>query len=710
MKKWPGILAMVLVVVPLLLPVTGAAATVQTPFARGFNLGGWFQGASAQDITNFNTITDLENMVALGADHVRVPIDLRNMSGDGPSYTIDPILFMYLDRLVDWCEALGLYVILDNHTLLSLDADPESEARTVTVWRQMAAHFADRSELVLYEILNEPIGMPTWEWGRIQQKAIDAIRAVDTTHTIIVSPAEMGSYDELRELPWYDDDNLIYTFHFYDPFLFTHQGTYWTDPSMETLSGVPYPYSASRMPSMPRSFSGTWLAQQWDWYADAGTAASLADRMSVPVRFGTQRRALIYCGEFGVWAPAAAHADVVRWYADVRALLDADGIGWAMLDDTGPFGIYEQDSNQVFPDDLDLEIVRALGLNVPAPPAIEPETTAWVIYDDLVSGYLFDGGHGGTLDLYDRSDPAEGAYCVRWTNASRYSVVSWRLSAPRDLSLLAAEGWRLRFWVKSDTLGMSFDLRFLDTDTGGQDHPWRMAKTIDSSLVPMDGAWHQIEFALRDMLDVGAFDDGTWYGSEGTFDWSRIERFEIAAEQQSLSGKNLWLDGIEIVAPAAVDASDDTADTGAASSANLLANGDFSDGMANWDSYVHASGGVDAQFIVYGGALHAYILGVGAEAWYIQLIQHGIPLESGKTYAVELTASADSARTIHVGLTRDSGDYGSYATETIALTTQPTTYRFTFTMTAADPAARFVVEMGTSDVNVKLANLSVSEQ
>jgi len=58
-------------------------------------------------------------------------------------------------------------------------------------------------------------------------------------------------------------------------------------------------------------------------------------------------------------------------------------------------------------------------------------------------------------------------------------------------------------------------------------------------------------------------------------------------------------------------------------------------------------------------------------------------------------------------LPRASGNYDGYATETIALTTQPTTYRFTFTMTAADPAARFVIEMGTSDINVKLAALAL---
>ncbi len=573
-----GTCARLVVAATWTLLASAAALSAQTPdcpFARGFNLGGWFQGSSAREISNTYTITDLENMMAMGADLVRVPIDLHTMSGTGPSYTIHPILFLVLDQLVDWCEQLGMYVILDNHTHLTLDADPEKEVRTVAVWRQMAEHFKDRSELVLYEILNEPVGLPTWEWGRIQQKAIDAIRAVDTVHTIIVSPAEMGSYNVLNDLPWYKDDNLIYTFHFYDPFLFTHQGTNWTDPSMASLGGVPYPYVASRMPAMPRSFSGTWLEQQYKWYHDAGNAASVANQISIPIRFGAQRRAPIFCGEFGVWQSGSDSAERAEWYKDVRTLLEANGIPWAMWGYKGGFGIYRENSAGAFPNDLDTAVVRALGLKVPGPLAIEHDTAGWVIYDDLVSQYLSDGGRHGTLDLYDSVEPAEGAYCVRWTGAQQYGAITWRFTNPRDLSLLAAEGYLVRLWVKTDAPGMRFDLRFVDTDTGTQDHPWRMAKTIDSGLATMDGEWHQVAFALSDMIDVGAFDDNTWHRSEGKFDWTRIDRFEIVAEHQAIEGKHLWLDAIEIVAPPVLAAST-SASARVPDDGSLLANGDFS--------------------------------------------------------------------------------------------------------------------------------------
>ena len=34
---------------------------------------------------------------------------------------------------------------------------------------------------------------------------------------------------------------MIYTFHDYEPFPFTHQGATWTDPAVAPLRDVPYP-------------------------------------------------------------------------------------------------------------------------------------------------------------------------------------------------------------------------------------------------------------------------------------------------------------------------------------------------------------------------------------------------------------------------------------------------------------------------------------
>ena len=519
----------------------------QCPFTRGFNLAGWFQGASAGEISNVYTLTDLEHMMALGADHVRVPIDLYNLAGDGPGYVIDPILLLYLNRLVDWTEHLGLYIILDNHTHVPLSDDAERSDRLIALWQQMADHFKNRSELLHYEILNEPFGLADAEWGTLQRLVIEAIRAIDVTHTVIVAPNAMSHFDHLDLLPEYADANLIYTFHFYDPFLFTHQATNWTDPSMENLTGVPFPYDASRMPAMPAAFTGNWLGQLWEGYDQAGTRAALQGRMQIAVQFRDSRHVPIHCGELGVWQPGAVYEDRIQWHADIHAFLETDSIAWTLWGYKGGFGIYKENSQGDFPEDLDLPLLDALGLNRPGAVEIRPDTSGMILYDDLVDGRFFDGGTSGTLNLHDTGDPAQGLHCLHWTGATRYSAVTWRFTDPRDFSWLKDQGYRIRFQIKTDTPTLRFDLRFLDTDlSDGTDHPWRMVKTIDHSAVAMDGAWQEVDFALKDMIDAGAWHNGIWYNAENKFDWTRIDRFEIVAEHHDLNTNNLWLDEIEI--------------------------------------------------------------------------------------------------------------------------------------------------------------------
>ena len=123
----------------------------QVSFNRGVNLTGWFQTSSAQQV-QFTKYTkkDFQNIKSLGCDVVRLPINLFYMTNGSPDYTIDPLLYEFLDQAVDWAEELQMYLILDNHTnddLASKNAN--LEAVLTKVWVQMAGHYKNRSNYVL---------------------------------------------------------------------------------------------------------------------------------------------------------------------------------------------------------------------------------------------------------------------------------------------------------------------------------------------------------------------------------------------------------------------------------------------------------------------------------------------------------------------------------------------------------------------------------
>ena len=201
--------------------LVGAEESIaRPPFNRGVNLTGWFDVASPGQI-QFQRFTkkNFAQIKSLGADVIRLPINLHSMTNGAPDYTLDPLFLGFLDQAVDWAEELGIYIILDNHTFdPARPTEANIDRALLKVWPQMARHFQGRSDRVLYEVLNEPHGIDLGRWAKIQGKVIEAIRAVDARHTIVVGTADFNNYRDLEKLPKYADKNLIYTFHFYDPF------------------------------------------------------------------------------------------------------------------------------------------------------------------------------------------------------------------------------------------------------------------------------------------------------------------------------------------------------------------------------------------------------------------------------------------------------------------------------------------------------------
>jgi len=537
----------------ILLCVFGAfQLQAQVSFNRGVNLTGWFQTSSAQQI-QFTKYTkkDFQNIKSLGCDVIRLPINLFYMTNGSPDYTIDPLMYEFLDQAVNWAEELQIYLILDNHTnddLASKNANLETVLKKV--WVQMAEHYKNRSNYILYEILNEPNGtLTTAAWGKIQQTAITAIRTVDTKHTLVVGGAGFNSYTELAALPVYTDNNLIYTFHFYDPFVFTHQGASWPSPSMASLANVPFPYNASTMPSTPSNLAGTWVASALTNYKNDGTLAKVKSLIDIAATFKTSRNVKVYCGEFGVYIPNSPNADRNYWYQEVRKYLEAKQIPWTTWDYQGGFGLFTKGSAELFDYNLNIPLVTALGLTAPTQQTytLRADSVGFPIYTDYIAEKMLESSNasGGTISFYATDKSNNGKYCLAWSGSGQYGTVGFNFSPDKDLSKLKNQNYALSFMVRGNVPGAKFDLRFTDTKTSASDHPWRMNFTMDETTAKWDGKWHKVYLPLSRFAEGGSWDN-VWFNPAGLFDWRAVDRLEIVAEQASLAGKNFWFDNIQV--------------------------------------------------------------------------------------------------------------------------------------------------------------------
>ena len=126
-----------------------------------------------------------------------------------------------LENIVDWCEELGIYVIIDWHVLTPgdpnawLDSRGASSGLAIDFWEYVANKYKNKKH-VLYETANEPNNVQ-WDTVKAYHDAvIKAIRRIDS-ETIILAGTTTWSQDIhlAAKNPVTQPYNVMYAFHFY---------------------------------------------------------------------------------------------------------------------------------------------------------------------------------------------------------------------------------------------------------------------------------------------------------------------------------------------------------------------------------------------------------------------------------------------------------------------------------------------------------------
>ncbi|MFZ0291683.1 MAG: glycoside hydrolase family 5 protein [Candidatus Sulfotelmatobacter sp.] len=341
---------------------------------RGINASEWFaqvydqRGYTKDHFQSWTTSEDIALIKSIGFDHVRLSVNPQPMMANHRPDEITAEYLGYLDAAIKLILDQGLAVVIDLHPESDFKArlakDDSFVQEFSDFWRALARHYSSwDAERVFFEILNEPEFPDPYRWYGVQAKLAAAIREGAPQQTIIAAGARWSDDDELVFIEPLRDPNVIYNFHFYDPHIFTHQGATWGTYFWHWVKGLHYPSSpesaaktAAGVPDAVDRLAVIRYGQDhWD-------AVRIDAEVTQVAEWSRQRGVPVVCNEFGVYRTYADPHDREAWIHDVRSALERHGMGWAMWDYSGSFGLVSKKDGRIMVDDM---TVRALGMNRP---------------------------------------------------------------------------------------------------------------------------------------------------------------------------------------------------------------------------------------------------------------------------------------------------------------------------------------------------------
>jgi hypothetical protein len=308
-------------------------------FMAGVNLGGWlsqFRKADKEHFDSFIKEEDIIQIASWGMDHVRLPIDYAILEDDERPFSYREEGFEYIDRCIGWCKKRGLNIVLDLHRAAGyafhslgenrLFESEELKNRFVALWKEFARRYKEHGDNVAFELLNEMVEPDSSRWNLLIRRVVDAIREIDENRVIIIGGNRYNSVWELKNLDRLEDNRLVYTFHFYEPHIFTHQKARW-EPEMKELDfTVPYPSGRKEYELYLKKSENFRQKVQFFETTDKDYLASC---LIPALKFMEDRKVPLYCGEYGVIVHAPEECSI-NWHRDISSLLMEYGIGRAV--------------------------------------------------------------------------------------------------------------------------------------------------------------------------------------------------------------------------------------------------------------------------------------------------------------------------------------------------------------------------------------------
>ncbi len=325
------------------------------PRWKGFNLLDFFSpDPERKNEASRTTEEDLRWMTDWGFDFVRLPIaypryldfDRSKQITKDDFYKIDEKVVGEIEQLVYMAQKHNLHVSVNLHRApgycinagfyepFNLWKDKEAQDAFNFHWGMWAKRFKNISrERISFDLLNEPAfredmndqfskssALPGDLYKSVAEGAVKAIRAENPDHLIIADGNNVGS-DVTPEL---FDLKVGQSCRGYFPHYISHYQApwVWKDPSKAPT------------PAWPGKYDG----KTYD--------RALLEDLYKPWIESVNKGGGVHCGECGCWKKTP-HDIFLAWFGDVTDILAQNGIGYALWNFRGDFGILDSGREDV---------------------------------------------------------------------------------------------------------------------------------------------------------------------------------------------------------------------------------------------------------------------------------------------------------------------------------------------------------------------------
>lgn len=258
-----------------------------------------------------------------GFDAIRIPVRWNAHAMGNAPYTIEENFIERVDKVINWALKRDLKVVLNIHHYDALFENPQAQReRFLSIWEQIAEHYHDRPNDLIFEILNEPHGnLSPSLWNLYLERAIEVIRQSNPFRTVVIGTAPWGGIDGLKDLSIPENErNVIVTVHYYNPFQFTHQGASWAGEQADVWVGTTWTATERQKAALDRDFD---TIEEW------------AESHNRP----------IYLGEFGAYSAAPQESREI-WTDYVRSAAEKRNFSWSYWEFGAGFGIYDRETDE----------------------------------------------------------------------------------------------------------------------------------------------------------------------------------------------------------------------------------------------------------------------------------------------------------------------------------------------------------------------------